>query len=171
MRTCRGSVRRCPSADGRSIWGFLLFGIEAIRHSKTVPYVVINGQPTIPTWTAPLALVVVTAVLMPGSSALGHLSGLAVGYACTLSVRPFLVRQTLTAAVGLEYIKFLAPPEWALRWIEGKLKLRTWLPYYVGVDQKAPGRFNVLPLTNLGTAPAAAPGFMGTVQRLGSAPE
>ena len=46
-----------------------------------------------------------------------------------ISVRPAPcpfpdARETLTAAVGLGYIKFLAPPEWALRWIEGKLKLR-----------------------------------------------
>ena len=80
-------------------------------------------------------------------------------------------RETLTAAVGLGYIKFLAPPEWALRWIEGKLKLRGWLPYYVSVDQKAPGRFGLLPMTNLGAAPAVAPGFMGTSQRLGPTPE
>lgn len=65
-----------------SVWGFLLIGSEAIRQNKTTPYLIIRGQPTIPTWTAPLALTFVAAVLMPGSSFLGHLCGLAVGYVC-----------------------------------------------------------------------------------------
>jgi hypothetical protein len=72
------------------------------------------------------------------------------------------------------YISFLAPPEWALRWIEGKLKLRAWLPYYVSVDQKTLGRFGVLPMSNLSAAPVALPGMPGLVganQRLGTAPE
>lgn len=57
-----------------------------------------------------------------------------------------------------------------LRWIEGKLKLRTWLPYYVSVDQKVYGRFGVLPMSNLG-APAISTGMVGSTQRLGTNPE
>lgn len=81
-------------ADGYSddsIWGFLLLGVEAIRHHKTSPYVIISGQPTIPTWSAPIVMVLLAAVLLPGSSALGHLCGLAIGYICR---HPF---PTLTA--------------------------------------------------------------------------
>lgn len=47
--------------------------------------------------------------------------------------------------VGLGYLKFLAPPEKILRWIEGKLNLLGRLPHYVSVDQKQYGRFGVLP--------------------------
>ncbi|KAK3906247.1 rhomboid protein 2 [Staphylotrichum tortipilum] len=122
-------LRANTAIMGASIWGFLLLGVEAIRHSRSTPYLVINGQQTIPTWAVPIALLLVVAVLMPGSSALGHLCGLGVGY-----------------AFGLGYIKFLAPPERVLRWIEGKLKLRTWLPYYVSVDQKVYGRPIMMPI-------------------------
>jgi hypothetical protein len=47
--------------------------------------------------------------------------------------------------VGLGYLKFLAPPERILRWIEGKMNLLGRLPHYVSVDQKTYGRFGVLP--------------------------
>jgi len=53
----------------------------------------------------------------------------------------------ITSAVGLGYLKFLAPPERALRWIEAKLNLLGRLPHYVSVDQKTYGRFGVLPST------------------------
>jgi len=69
-------------------------------------------------------------------------------------------------AVGLGYLKFLAPPEWALRWIEGRLNLLGRLPHYVSVDQKTYGRFGVLPTTtsSSGTTPV---GLIGSTQRLG----
>jgi glycosylphosphatidylinositol transamidase len=76
-----------------------------------------------------------------------------------------------TGGSGYLNIKYLAPPEKVLRWIEGKAKLRDWLPYYVSVDQKVYGRFGVLPMANLGAAPAVAPGLVGGSQRLGPAPE
>ncbi|KAK4032647.1 hypothetical protein C8A01DRAFT_20291 [Parachaetomium inaequale] len=139
---------------GASIWGFLLIGSEAIRRHKISPYLVIREQPTIPTWTVPIAMLLVAAVLMPSSSVLGHVCGLGVGY-----------------TFGLGYLKFLAPPDWALRWIEGKLKLRVWLPYYVSVDQKTYGRFGVIPMANLSTAPVISPGLTGSSQRLGPTPE
>ncbi len=51
----------------------------------------------------------------------------------------------LTDVGGLGYIRFLAPPEKALRWIEGKLNLLGRVPHYVSVDQKTYGRYGVLP--------------------------
>lgn len=75
---------------------------------------------------------------------------------------------------GLGHLNFLAPPDWALRWIEGTLKLRAWLPYYVSVDQKTYGRFGVLPMADLNAATVGAPGMPGLVganQRLGASPE
>ncbi|KAK5653552.1 hypothetical protein OQA88_8811 [Cercophora sp. LCS_1] len=113
---------------GASVWVFLLLGIEAIRTYKVNPHLVV-GTHNIPTWTTPLMLLLCAAALVPSSSFLGHLCGLAVGYAW-----------------GLGYITFLAPPEWALRWIEGKLNLLGRLPHYVSVDQKTYGR---IPITSL----------------------
>lgn len=69
-------------------------------------------------------------------------------------------------AVGLGYLKFLAPPEKALRWIEGKLNLLGRLPHYVSVDQKTYGRFGVLPSTN-SSGSSVPMGMVGTTQRLG----
>jgi hypothetical protein len=62
-------------------------------------------------------------------------------------------------------LKFLAPPEWALRWIEGKLNLLGRLPHYVSVDQKTYGRFGVLPTTNASSS--LEMGLTGSTQRLG----
>ena len=36
----------------------------------------------VPTWITPLALIVVTSVLIPGSSFLGHLCAVTIGYLC-----------------------------------------------------------------------------------------
>ncbi|KAK3305541.1 Gaa1-like protein [Chaetomium strumarium] len=129
---------------GASIWFFLLAGIEAIRTYRVNPRLVIAGQ-SIPTWTTPLVILLAIAVLVPRSSAFGHLCGLAVGYIC-----------------GLGYLKYLAPPEWALRWIEKQLNLLGRLPHYVSVDQKTYGRFGVLPLSNLTPAPVVSAGLVGT---------
>ncbi|KAK3301515.1 uncharacterized protein B0H64DRAFT_383836 [Chaetomium fimeti] len=136
---------------GSSIWGFLLYGAEAIRANKTAPYLVIRGQPTIPTWTAPIAVLLVAILVTPGSSALGHACGLGVGY-----------------VFGLGYLKFLVPPDKVMRFIETRLKLRSWSSYYVSVDQKTYGREGVIPLTTL--VPVVGPGLTGSNQRLGPTP-
>ena len=76
---------------------------------------------------------------------------------------------------GLGYIRFLAPPEKVLRWIEGKLNLLGRLPHYVSVDQKTYGRYGVLPTTSMnGTGELTSPiglGWLGgsnsSGQRLG----
>ncbi|KAK5061038.1 putative rhomboid protease [Exophiala bonariae] len=112
---------------GASIWVFLLLASEAIKTYRANPHFDIAGQ-KIPTWITPLVLLVVIWILIPNTSFLGHLSGCITGYLW-----------------GLGYIRFLAPPEKALRWIEGKLNLLGRLPYYVSVDQKTYGRYGVLP--------------------------
>lgn len=133
---------------GASIWVFLLLGMEAIRTFKTNPYLVI-GTHHIPTWTTPLLLIFAVAVLMPGTSLLGHLCGVAMGY-----------------FAGLGYIKYLAPPEWALRWAESRLNLLAILPHYVSIDSKTYGRFGVLPTSNR-SGGSAATELVGSTQRLG----
>jgi len=77
----------------------------------------------------------------------------------------------LIKLVGLGYLRFLAPPEKILRWIEGKMNLLGRLPHYVSVDQKTYGRFGVLPSV-ASTAPvlteSSVPmGYVGSTQRLG----
>jgi len=49
---------------------------------------------------------------------------------------------------GLGYLRFLAPPEKVLRWIEAKLNLLGRVPHYVSVDQKTYGRYGVLPTSS-----------------------
>ncbi|ROW01800.1 hypothetical protein VPNG_07816 [Cytospora leucostoma] len=112
---------------GASVWFFLLLGAEAIRTYRTNPHFTIATY-NIPTWITPLLLAFVISALVPSTSLLGHLCGLIVGYAS-----------------GLGYLKFLSPPEKALRWIEGTFSLMQRLPRYVSVDQKTYGRFGVLP--------------------------
>ncbi|KAM3550784.1 hypothetical protein MY1884_008064 [Beauveria asiatica] len=143
-----GILRLNNAIMGASIWVFLLLGIEAIRTYRSNPHLVI-GTHHIPTWTTPLLLAFVIAALVPNSSLLGHLCGLAVGY-----------------IAGLGYVKYIAPPEWALRWLESKLDLLAILPHYVSVDQKTYGRFGVLPSINrMGGSPATE--LVGSTQRLG----
>ncbi|KAH7129316.1 rhomboid protein 2 [Dactylonectria estremocensis] len=135
---------------GASLWVFLLLGMEAIRTYKTNPYLVI-GTHHIPTWTTPLLMILVVAALVPRTSLLGHICGVVVGY-----------------VAGLGYVKFLAPPEWALRWVESRLNLLAILPHYVSIDQKTYGRFGVLPSNNrTGPGGSAATELVGTTQRLG----
>lgn len=144
----RGILRANSTIMGASIWVFLLLGMEAIRTYRVNPHIII-GTYHIPTWTTPLLLMFVVAALLPSTSLLGHLCGVAVGYIC-----------------GLGYLKLVAPPEWALRWIEDRLHLLSVLPHYVSIDQKTYGRFGVLPsATRMGTS--AATELVGNAQRLG----
>ena len=135
-----------------SVWVFLLLAAEAIKTHKANPnfryLFLLSHAPSkatsklnrntsigpykIPTWTTPLILVLITSVLIPHVSFLGHLSGAAVGYLW-----------------GLGYIKFLVPHEKILRWVENKLNLLGRLPHYVSVDQKTYGRYGVLPSTGV----------------------
>lgn len=65
-------------------------------------------------------------------------------------------------------MKFLSPPEKALRFIESKLKLLQRLPRYVSVDQKTYGRFGVLPsASSPSPPPSVSLGVVGSTQRLG----
>ncbi|KAK8076135.1 hypothetical protein PG994_003407 [Apiospora phragmitis] len=133
---------------GASMWVFLLLSVEAMRTYKINPYFVI-GTVQVPTWTTPLVMAFVTAALIPSTSFLGHLCGIGTGY-----------------LFGLGYLKFIAPPEKILRWIEGKLNLLRRLPHYVSVDQKTYGRFGVLP----SSSSSASALFVGRSPKLQKAP-
>lgn len=85
--------------------------------------------------------------------------------------QPLRITATANCEIGgLGYLKFLAPPEKILRWIEGKLNLLGRLPHYVSVDQKTYGRFGVLPTSHSSVSPPAdgiGMGMVGSTQRLG----
>ncbi|KAI0150643.1 Gaa1-like protein [Xylariaceae sp. FL1272] len=135
---------------GASIWVFLLLGVEAIRTYKTNPHLVI-GTHHVPTWTTPLFMVLVVEALIPGTSFIGHLCGVGTGY-----------------LFGLGYLKILAPPEKALRWLEGRLNLLGRLPHYISVDHQTYGRFGVLPsnTSSSGTTPLQGSGRARAMPRL-----
>jgi hypothetical protein len=125
--------------EGASVWVFLLLSAQILHQSRTVPlYEVpqLGFLPRvyrIPTASIPIILILLTSLLstfhiFPPTSLLGHLAGALIGYLW-----------------GLGYIKFLAPPEKILRWIESKLNLLGRIPHYVSVDQKVYGRYGVLP--------------------------
>lgn len=141
---------------GSSIWVFLLLCNEAMKLYRANPSFAI-GPYAIPTWTTPLMLIFTITFLMPSTSLLGHLCGASIGYLW-----------------GLNYIKFLAPPEKIVRWIEGKLNLLGRVPHYVSVDQKTYGRYGVLPSMGSSREARAENGFamgsLGPGQRLGSGP-
>jgi len=145
----RGVLRMNTTVLGASIWVFTLIAMEAVKTYRTNPHFAI-GTTQIPTWITPLVMVLFISFLIPNTSFLGHLCGLAFGYGW-----------------GLGYLKFLAPPEWILRWIEGKLNLLGRLPHYVSVDQKTYGRYGVLPTTNAPADPGVALRFTDPGQRLG----
>jgi len=148
----RGIFHLNTGVLGASIWVFTLLAVEAVKTYKTNPNFTV-GTVQIPTWTSPLILVLFISFLVPNTSFLGHVCGLAFGYGW-----------------GLGYLKFLAPPEKILRWIEGKMNLLGRLPHYVSVDQKTYGRYGVLPSSNNPIIPAdtnIALGFAPSAQRLG----
>jgi hypothetical protein len=64
-----------------SLWVFLLLGIEAIKTYRTNPQFTV-GTVKVPTWTIPLVVAVLTAILVPHTSFLGHICGLGIGYIC-----------------------------------------------------------------------------------------
>ncbi|GAB7356336.1 hypothetical protein MBLNU459_g7128t1 [Dothideomycetes sp. NU459] len=141
-------LRGNTTVQGASIWVFLLLASESIKTWRANPNFAI-GTYSIPTWTTPLILNLFISFIIPNTSFLGHLCGMAVGYLW-----------------GLGYIKFLVPSEKILRWIEAKLNLLGRLPHYVSVDQKTYGRYGVLPSTS--SSPRTVPTLeLGGSQRLG----
>ncbi|TKA68689.1 hypothetical protein B0A49_05174 [Cryomyces minteri] len=186
-------LRSNTAIQGASIWVFLLLASEAMKTYKAHPCFSL-GDVKIPTWTTPLVIILFVSFLVPHTSLIGHLCGAAIGYLCA-STLPLLLmplvsflpppprlcvriadRGACLVAGGLNYIRFLVPPERILRFIEGKLNLLGRLPHYVSIDQKTYGRYGVLPTT---TTPHAAPtlsgpdggvplSYIGSSQRLGT---
>jgi len=138
---------------GPSIWVFLLIGNEAIKQWKSNPNFELGGV-KVPTWTFPLVACLVVSGLVPRVSFMAHLCGLAVGYAW-----------------GTGWIRFLAPGERVLKWVEGKANLLGRLPHYVSVDQKTYGRYGLLPSTSVTgnvRSPVGVNGIRSGSHRLGA---
>lgn len=112
--------------QGASIWVFLLLSARFVATAQATPHITLITW-RIPTLTIPLFLVLITALLVPHTSLLGHLLGVAMGFAW-----------------GFGYLKFLVPPEKITRWIEEKMNLLGRVPWYVSVDQKTFGRYGIL---------------------------
>lgn len=75
-------IKLWPDADDiASIWVFLLLGVEAIRTFRSNPSLTL-GTWQVPTWTMPLIMIVVVAALVPGTSLLGHVCSVLIGYLC-----------------------------------------------------------------------------------------
>ncbi|KAK7520043.1 hypothetical protein IWZ03DRAFT_128159 [Phyllosticta citriasiana] len=140
----RGILRGNTPVQGASVWVFLLLAVEAVKAHRANPYFSI-GPYKVPTWTTPLFIILVTSFLIPNTSLIGHLCGAAIGFLW-----------------GMNYIKFLAPPEKILRWLESKLNLLAKLPHYVSVDKSTFGRYGVLPSTT-----PLQNTVIGSTQRLG----
>lgn len=134
------------------MWCFLLLTSTIYRAAQSTPYISLplpsfqsSGGTTstsssmphrIPTVALPLIFILLTSFLIPHTSLLGHLCGALIGYGW-----------------GAGYLKFLAPPEKILRWVEEKGRLRTRLPSsYVSVDRTTQGRYGlgVLPSDEVG---------------------
>jgi len=128
------------------------------------------GSARIPTWTTPLFLAVVVSALLSGTSFVGHVCAVLIGYLRKIIIPPSLwlgfTNDESQLLVGLGYLKVFVPPEKIIRWIEGKLNLLGRLPHYVSVDQKTHGRYGVLPTTSVAERGEAMT-YVGTSQRLG----
>ncbi len=78
------AVSKFPSANKpHSIWVFTLLAMEAVKTYKSNPYFAL-GTIQIPTWITPLVMVLFVSFLVPNTSFLGHVCGLAFGYGCRL---------------------------------------------------------------------------------------
>ena len=60
---------------------FTLIAMEAVKTYKSNPYFML-GTTQIPTWITPFVMVLFVSVLVPNTSFLGHVCGLAFGYGC-----------------------------------------------------------------------------------------
>jgi glycosylphosphatidylinositol transamidase len=77
----RGILRGNTPVLGASIWVFTMIAMEAVKQYKVNPTFAI-GTTMIPTWITPIIMLLFVSFLVPNTSFLGHLCGLAFGYGC-----------------------------------------------------------------------------------------
>jgi len=103
---------------GASGWVFILLTVETVRQQHALSHLNIYGL-NIPTWSVPFILLVVTSVLVPSSSIIGHLAHIAVGF-----------------AFGHGYMRYLRPSTKILVWVEGKLEfIHLRIPGFITTDE------------------------------------
>ena len=123
------------TANVRSVWALLLFSSSIFQASRTTPDISIPSTTyRLPTLAIPFLLILLTAILVPHTSILGHICGMVIGFGW-----------------GAGYLKILIPPAKYRRWIDDKLMLRTRLSSsYVDVslDRPSGGQWGgILPMT------------------------
>ncbi|KAF8444314.1 hypothetical protein BGX38DRAFT_711897 [Terfezia claveryi] len=148
-----GLLGGSTSVSGLSALILTLITIDAVRTSVHQPTFILFGK-TLSTLYTPVITLSILFLLFPLSSLLGHLCGVAVGY-----------------AYGLKYLSKLDPPDWILVKVEGKLsqwgamrKLNGW--GWVGVEGREEGRYMWLPVVRprrSSTGVEAEEGRVGTV--------
>ncbi|TGZ80167.1 hypothetical protein EX30DRAFT_307860, partial [Ascodesmis nigricans] len=136
------------AVEGASALVFTFLAMEAVKTYAFQPYYTIAGN-EIPSWTTPGIWMVVATLLVPGSSFVGHLCGLVVGY-----------------AYAWRYMRILEPSEWILKKVEEKLGfvlLR--LPWYVCLEKRT--EMNYFEMLPMAAAPPAAAHLGGPGRTLG----
>lgn len=91
--------------EGLSAIFFLFLEYFAVKEQAHFPVTFEAGQYRLPTKYSPLAVLVITAILMPNASFLGHLAGIGSGY-----------------LLAHDYLRVLYPPGKAILYIEEKLE-------------------------------------------------
>ncbi|ODQ56424.1 hypothetical protein SAICODRAFT_4604 [Saitoella complicata NRRL Y-17804] len=113
---------------GSSGWVFTLLAIEAVQNAAIRPQITGYGF-SIPTQSTPFLILIVTWIIIPSSSFLGHVGGLLVGY---------------LFAYGL--LGWSIPKAWILKWIETKgekFGILQRLPNYVKSDEATASPFTL----------------------------
>ncbi|CDO56157.1 similar to Saccharomyces cerevisiae YPL246C RBD2 Possible rhomboid protease [Geotrichum candidum] len=93
------------SVLGSSAWVFSFMGYFTYLEQSAMPTTSITGNFKIPTWTKPFIVLIVTAIILPGSSFLGHLLGLVFGFLLAMGKLKFMVE----------------PPGKVILWIEKRI--------------------------------------------------
>lgn len=87
---------------GASGWVFTLLAYFAWKQHEIHPKVMIANRIPMFTWASPLIPLVLSALIFPGSSLLGHVLGLAVGYAYGMGLINFLIEPSTNVVEWIE---------------------------------------------------------------------
>lgn len=93
------------SVIGSSAWVFSFMGYFTYLEQSAMPTTSVTADIKIPTWSKPFIVLIVTAIILPGSSFLGHLLGLIFGFMLAMGKLKFMVE----------------PPGKVILWIEKRI--------------------------------------------------
>ncbi|PRT52869.1 Rhomboid protein 2 [Wickerhamiella sorbophila] len=135
---------------GASGWVFTWLAYFAWKQHEVNPKITLAGRIPMLTWATPLIPLVLSAIVFPSSSLLGHVLGLLVGY-----------------AYGMGYINFLIEPSTnVVEWIESKITpviailsyIVTWVTEVEARQLRTQSVGNILPISQPGSSIAASNG-------------